>query len=73
MFAASQKAMDRNTDIKTYGNRLANLPVEERKSILAGSAVFNSLCVTCHGPGGKGVAVAGTTNLAAPPLQNQKE
>lgn len=72
MFAASQKAMDRNTDIKTYGSRLANLPVEERKSILAGSSVFTALCVTCHGAGGKGIIVAGTTNLAAPPLAESK-
>jgi mono/diheme cytochrome c family protein len=68
MFLAAQRAMDRNTDIKTYGSRLANIPSEERKSILAGSAVFTSFCTTCHGVGGKGVTVAGTTSLAAPPL-----
>ncbi|MBE7174395.1 MAG: cytochrome C, partial [Williamsia sp.] len=72
MFAAAQRAMDRNTDIKTYGSRLASVPVEERKSILAGSGVFTSFCVTCHGPGGKGVLVAGTSNLAAPALAESK-
>ena len=72
MFAASKRSMDRNTDIKTYGSRLANIPVEERKSILAGVTVFNALCVTCHGPGGKGMVVAGTTNIAAPPLPESK-
>jgi mono/diheme cytochrome c family protein len=72
MFTASQKSMDRNLDIKTYGSRLANLPIGERNSILAGASIFNSLCVTCHGPGGKGVIVAGTTNLAAPPLAESK-
>jgi cytochrome c551/c552/glucose/arabinose dehydrogenase/cytochrome c5 len=68
MFLASQRAMDRHMDIKTYGSRLANIPAQERKSILAGSAVFNSFCATCHGAGGKGVTVTGTTALAAPPL-----
>ncbi|TDH23499.1 c-type cytochrome [Segetibacter sp. 3557_3] len=72
MFAAAQRAMDRNTDIKTYGSRLAGIPAEDRKSILAGSAVFTSFCATCHGPGGKGVVVAGTANLAAPPLVESK-
>jgi cytochrome c551/c552/glucose/arabinose dehydrogenase len=72
MFAASQRAMDRNTEIKTYGSRLANIPAEERKLILAGSNIFNSLCVTCHGPGGKGMVVTGTSNLAAPPLTESK-
>jgi cytochrome c551/c552 len=72
MFAASQKAMDRNTEIKTYGSRLANVPAEDRKLILAGSNIFTSLCVTCHGQGGKGVVVAGTSNFAAPPLVESK-
>ncbi|HEY5969096.1 MAG TPA: c-type cytochrome [Chitinophagaceae bacterium] len=72
MFAASRRSMDRNTDIKTYGSRLANIPVEERKSILSGVTVFNALCVTCHGPSGKGMVVAGTSNLAAPPLTESK-
>ncbi len=68
MFASAQKAMDRNMDIKTYGARLASMPIEERKMILTGAATFSSLCVTCHGPNGKGIAVAGTSDLAAPPL-----
>ena len=72
MFVASKKSIDRNTDIRTYGARLANIPAEERKLIMSGSAIFTSLCVTCHGPGGKGIAVAGTSSLAAPPLPESK-
>ncbi len=68
LFASVRKAMDRNTDVKTYGARLGNMPEEERKMILAGAATFSSLCVTCHGPNGKGIAVAGTADFAAPPL-----
>ena len=72
MFAASKNSIDRNTDIKTYGARLASIPADERKLILAGSEIFTSLCVTCHGPGGKGLAAPGTTALAAPPLTESK-
>ncbi|AXY78574.1 cytochrome C [Paraflavitalea soli] len=72
MFPATQKAMDRNIDIRSYGNRLGNLPENERKSIIAGSGIFNSLCVTCHGAGGKGLAVAGSNSLAAPVLTDSK-
>ncbi len=68
MFASAQKAMDRNNDVKTYGARLGNMPADERKMILAGAATFSSLCATCHGPNGKGITVAGTSDLAAPPL-----
>lgn len=69
MFASVQKAMDINNDVKTYGARLGNMAVEDRKMILAGSETFSSLCVTCHGPNGKGIAVAGTSDFAAPPLE----
>jgi len=69
LFASVQKAMDRNKDVKTYGARLGNLAAEERKMILAGAATFTSLCVTCHGPAGKGIIVAGSKDLAAPPLE----
>jgi glucose/arabinose dehydrogenase/mono/diheme cytochrome c family protein len=68
MFVSVRRAMDRNNDVKTYGARLGNMPPEERKMILAGAATFSSLCVTCHGPAGKGIAVAGTSDFAAPPL-----
>lgn len=72
IFLAARRAMDRNIDSKTYGSKLANLPVEERNSILAGSGIFTTFCATCHGVGGKGVTVAGTTSLAAPPLTESK-
>jgi mono/diheme cytochrome c family protein len=48
--------------------RLAYLPADDRKMILNGAATFSSLCVTCHGPNGKGIAIAGSADLAAPPL-----
>lgn len=63
-----KKAIDRNNDVKTYGARLGNMPADERKMILAGAATFSSLCATCHGHNGKGITVAGASDLAAPPL-----
>jgi len=63
IFASVQKAMDRNNDLKTYGIRLGNMASEDRKMILAGSATFSSLCATCHGQGGKGMTVAGSTQV----------
>ena len=68
LFASAKKSMDRNTDIIMYGSRLGSMKPEERKSILAGSATFSSLCATCHGANGKGLMVAGSTELPAPPL-----
>ena len=68
LFASVRKAMDMNNDVKTYGARLGNMAADDRKMILSGAAIFNSLCVTCHGPNGKGIAVAGTADFAAPPL-----
>lgn len=73
MFVSVEKAMDRNNDVKTYGSRLGNMAAEDRKMILEGSATFSSLCVTCHGSGGKGIAVAGSSDFAAPPLASDKE
>lgn len=72
IFPAAQRSMDRNTDLRIYGTRLGNLAAADRNSVLAGAAVFNSLCASCHGEGGKGVQVAGTNSLAAPPLANSR-
>ncbi len=70
LFSAVQKSMDRNLVMKTYGARLGSLAENDRKSILSGSAIFSSLCVTCHGAGGKGINVEGSSEFAAPPLTN---
>jgi mono/diheme cytochrome c family protein len=68
VFSGAKNAMDKNSDILTYGTRLAGMPENFRKSILEGKATFSSLCVTCHGPEGKGMVVAGSAALPAPPL-----
>ncbi len=68
VFTGARNAMDKNHDIVTYGSRLAGMPENFRKSILEGKATFSSLCVTCHGPEGKGMVVASGAALPAPPL-----
>lgn len=67
MLASAKASVDKNEDIKTYGVRLANLAVADRKLVLDGSVIFKSVCSACHGADGKGLP----TN-AAPPLVGAK-
>jgi mono/diheme cytochrome c family protein len=61
------------TFIETEKNREAerkrtmNLSAEDRKLVNDGAVIFKQLCSTCHGPNGKGVAIAGK-EMPAPPL-----
>jgi putative membrane-bound dehydrogenase-like protein len=71
VIAATRKAIDKNEDMKTFGSRLGMLAGADRKLILDGSAIFKSLCASCHGSDGKGLAIGGTA-LAAPPLAGAK-
>jgi glucose/arabinose dehydrogenase/mono/diheme cytochrome c family protein len=47
-----------------------NLPLEQRKSMERGGAIYGELCITCHGPDGKGAPMAGAPagTTLAPPL-----
>lgn len=67
MLAATKNALDKNEDVRTFGARLANLPATDRKLILNGASTFKSLCASCHGADGKGLAIGGA-DMAAPPL-----
>ena len=67
MLASSQKSLLKNDDVRTYGSRLGRLEANDRKMVLAGANTFKTLCATCHGPDGKGMAVGGTS-MVAPPL-----
>jgi glucose/arabinose dehydrogenase/mono/diheme cytochrome c family protein len=71
MIAATKRALDKNETVKTYGLRLGNLDAEERNLILSGKEIFKSLCATCHGIDGKGIAIGGS-DMAAPPLTGSK-
>lgn len=71
MIAATKRALDKNETVKTYGLRLGNLDAGERNLILSGKEIFKSLCATCHGIDGKGIAIGGS-DMAAPPLTESK-
>ena len=49
-------------------NRTNKARKNQHWSVRKGAASYNSLCVTCHGPDGKGVKIPGTETMLAPPL-----
>lgn len=63
MISATAAALERNENIKTYGRRLGSLSLENRDLVIKGSVIFRSLCASCHGEGGVGLA-----SKIAPPL-----
>lgn len=67
MITATKVALDNNEGVRTYGKKLGTLAQTDRELILNGAAIFKSLCSSCHGADGKGLAIGGT-NMAAPPL-----
>ncbi len=68
---AARKSLLKNEDVKKYGLRLGRFEAGERALILAGANTFRSLCATCHGPDGKGLAVGGS-GMVAPPLAGSR-
>jgi mono/diheme cytochrome c family protein/glucose/arabinose dehydrogenase len=71
MFAATKAALEKNETVRTFGARLGNLPAEDRRLVLDGTAIFKSLCASCHGADGNGMAIGGS-EMAAPPLRGSK-
>ncbi|MBD0295993.1 MAG: c-type cytochrome [Flavisolibacter sp.] len=71
MLTATKAALDKNEDVRTFGRRLADLEEADRKLILNGSAIFKSLCASCHGTDAQGLTIGGT-GMAAPPLKGSK-
>ncbi|WP_161888731.1 DUF7133 domain-containing protein [Pontibacter russatus] len=71
MFTATKTALDNNEGVRTYGQKLGALAQADRELILNGAATFKSLCASCHGPDGKGLAIGGA-NMPAPPLVGSK-
>ncbi|MEJ7739243.1 MAG: c-type cytochrome [Chitinophagaceae bacterium] len=67
MLTATKTALDKNESVRTFGNRLGELDEASRSLVLKGSGIFKSLCASCHGADGKGLAIGGTS-MAAPPL-----
>jgi mono/diheme cytochrome c family protein len=53
------------------GRGMAGLSTEEQKLVQQGAEVFTALCASCHGPDGRGQALAGAAvadTMMAPPL-----
>ncbi|WP_080060130.1 DUF7133 domain-containing protein [Spirosoma aerolatum] len=48
--------------------RTRNLSPADRALVTNGATIFKQLCATCHGPDGKGIVVAGSSQMPAPPL-----
>ncbi len=71
MLVSAQKSLAKNEDVKKYGLRLGRFDAPDRAMILAGANTFRTLCSTCHGPDGKGLAVGGSS-MVAPPLVGSK-
>ncbi|HEY0109377.1 MAG TPA: c-type cytochrome, partial [Fibrella sp.] len=64
---AVENSIQRNSDFKTYGSKLGSLAAIDRNSVLKGAEIFKSLCSSCHGTDGKGLA-----SLVAPPIAGSK-
>lgn len=71
MLMATKTALDNNEAVREFGNRLGRLPDTDRDLIIRGAEIFRSLCASCHGADGKGLAIGGT-EIAAPPLAGSK-
>ncbi|UFH54977.1 HEAT repeat domain-containing protein [Spirosoma sp. KNUC1025] len=61
-FAESQKVQQAELE------RTRNLSPADRALVTNGATIFKQLCATCHGPDGKGIVVAGSKQMPAPPL-----
>ena len=71
ILVSARKSLLRNDDVKTYGLRLGRLEAADRNLVLAGANTFKTLCASCHGPDGKGLAIGGSS-MVAPPLFGSK-
>ncbi|MBD2751905.1 DUF7133 domain-containing protein [Spirosoma validum] len=61
-FTTSQKMQQAELE------RTRNLSPADRELVTKGATIFKQLCATCHGPDGKGINVAGSQTMPAPPL-----
>ncbi|WP_339814171.1 c-type cytochrome [uncultured Imperialibacter sp.] len=72
MLVATKGALDRNEDVKAFGSKLGNMIAADRSLILEGASIFKSLCASCHGEDGAGLAIGGGS-MPAPPLKGSKQ
>ncbi|WP_373552369.1 c-type cytochrome [Haliscomenobacter sp.] len=67
MLRSSKASMDKHEDFKLYGRRLGSFAASDRKLLLEGAQIYQSMCSPCHGGDGKGLA-----SNAAPVLVGSK-
>lgn len=58
-----QSSLKKTEEARRYGYRLSSLEPKVRQSIIEGSNIFRTTCVSCHGPEGQGLPTE-----VAPPL-----
>ena len=71
MLVATGKSLERNEEQRMYARKFGDMRMADRNTILNGMNIFKSLCASCHGADGKGLAIGGT-GMAAPPLVGSK-
>lgn len=71
LLAASWNKYREAGHAKMLDSSIAGKTQIEKRLIRQGAVVFNQLCSTCHGPDGKGLAIAGKS-MVAPPLAGQQ-
>jgi mono/diheme cytochrome c family protein len=67
MFTAAKAAVEKNEDMKRYGEKLGQFAASERKLVMDGAIIYKSMCASCHGGEGKGLPTQ-----TAPPLVGAK-
>ncbi len=61
-------SLKKTEDARHLGYKLVGLRPEARQSVIEGATIFNSLCISCHGPEGQGLQ----TNIAPPLISKFK-
>lgn len=67
VLARTQRSIEKNEDAKKFGIRLGRLDAPDRALVLNGAVIYKSLCASCHGSDGKGLA-----SKTAPPLAGSR-
>ena len=67
MLTSVKTSLDKNEDFRVYGSRLGSFAAADRKLLLQGAEIYQSMCSPCHGGDGKGLP-----SNAAPALVGSK-
>lgn len=56
VLARAQRSVEKNEDARKFGMKLGRLDAPDRTLVMNGSVIYKSLCATCHGADGAGLA-----------------